>query len=208
MKCKCKQCAEYVNKESGVKTPAGFFCCFDHAIQFANEKSRKNSDRQAAKERRVQQGKDKEERKALRERKIALRTRNDWFDILQEEVNRYVKLRDHGEPCCTCGTTNPYIKYDAGHYRTRGGVPELRFELTNIHKQCSVNCNQYGSGMRAEYQEFIRNKYGQKHLNWLDGPHPSLKEQFPDIESIKAEIKKFRALNKELKSEIEMENVA
>ena len=173
-------------------------CCPSCAISYV----RAENEKKAKKEKQQQIQREKEERRVLRVRKLALRTRNDWFDILQEEVNRHVLLRDRDKGCCTCGTRNQ-IKYDAGHCLSRGARPELRFELTNIHKQCSVNCNQHGSGMRSEYFEFIRQKYGQDHLDWLKGPHPSLKEQFPTIESIQKEISRYRQINKTLKKEIE-----
>ena len=78
-----------------------------------------------------------------------------------------------------------------------GSNMDLRFELTNIHIQCSVNCNQFGRGMPVEYDEFIKNKYGSGHYNWLNTkflchkPHPTLKEQFPTYQDIECEIKKY-----------------
>lgn len=200
-KCENPECRQWFIPEKDFQHGCCPECQYQVALIKLAEKRKKDQQAAAAKKREQLQ-RDKEERKALRERKIALRTRNDWFDILQEEVNRHVLLRDRDKGCCTCGTRNQ-IKYDAGHYLSRGARPELRFELTNIHKQCSVNCNQHGSGMRAEYQEFIREKYGEAHLDWLKGPHPSLKEQFPTIESIKKEISRYRQLNKTLKKEIE-----
>ena len=134
-----------------------------------------------------------------RELKEKAKTRAEWFADLQKEVNAYVRYRDKDEPCCTCGTRND-IKYDAGHYRSRGACKGLRFELTNIHKQCAIQCNMYGSGMRAEYKDFIIRKYGADHLAWLDGPHPSLKEQFPTIDDIRAEIVRYRKLNREARA--------
>lgn len=201
-KCENPECKQWFIPEKDFQHGCCPECQYQVALIKLAEKRKKDQQAAAAKKREQLQ-RDKEERQALRARKIALRTRKDWFNILQDEVNRYVKLRDRDEPCCTCGTRNPLIKYDAGHYRTRGSCPELRFELTNIHKQCSVNCNQHGSGKRVEYQGFLRDKYGQAHLDWLDGPHPSLKEQFPDIEAIKNEIARYRKLNKELEKQIE-----
>jgi hypothetical protein len=121
-------------------------------------------------------------------------TRTEWYDKLQTLVNQYVKYRDRNEPCCTCGTTNPNIKYDAGHFFTRAARPDIRFELTNNHRQCSVKCNQHGSGMRAEYTQFIINKYGADHLEWLETEGTPLKEQFPSWEDIEKEIIRYRKL--------------
>jgi len=140
---------------------------------------------------------DKLFKRETKQRKKEVRKMSEWFEILQKLVNQYVtKVRDADQPCCTCGTTND-IKYDAGHFISRGASSELRFELTNIHKQCSVNCNQYGSGMRAEYNEFIINKYGQEHYEWLIGPHPLLKDQFPHWTDVEKEISRYRKLLRE-----------
>ena len=122
-------------------------------------------------------------------------TRGELYDKLQGFINQWiVHVRDKDEPCCTCGTTKQGIQYDAGHYRSRGACSELRFELTNIHKQCNQKCNVYGSGKRAEYIDFLANKYGQDHLDWLDGKHPLLKEQFPHESDIIAKIKEYRSI--------------
>tara|TARA_R110002096_G_scaffold146714_1_gene305445 strand:- start:293 stop:853 length:561 start_codon:yes stop_codon:yes gene_type:complete len=141
---------------------------------------------------------DKKYNQETKRLKESIKTRTEWYDGLQVLVNRYVRLRDKDKPCCTCGKTSD-VKYDAGHFLSRGAFPELRFELTNIHKQCSVNCNQHGSGMRKEYEDFIAETYGDKHLRWLKGPHELLKDKYPHTDDIKEEIKKFREMIKEIK---------
>jgi hypothetical protein len=170
-----------------IKVPLGVYCTLECASEHSLAKSKAK-----AKARIVSNAKAIRSKQAADKRKV--RTREEWFNILGKLVNQYVNhVRDAGKPCCTCGKTSD-VKYDAGHYRSRGACKELRFELTNIHRQCSVNCNQHGSGMRHEYREFIINKYGKDHLDWLDGPHPSLKEQFPHYTDIEAEAKRYRKL--------------
>lgn len=190
-KRKCKQCKNYVSEF--VTVGAGTFCTIDSAVTFsynAMKKKRAAAINKAKKEYNT-------ETKRLKE---TIKKRSAWYDSLQVLVNRYVLLRDRGKPCCTCGKTND-VKYDAGHMLSRGAHPETRFELTNIHRQCSVNCNQHGSGMRKEYELFIIKTYGKEHLEWLMGPHKLLKNQFPHVDDIKAEIKKFNAMIKEIKNE-------
>ena len=80
---------------------------------------------------------------------------------------------------------------------------DLRFENTNIHKQCSQQCNVFGRGMPVEYDEFIIKKYGIGHYNWLNTkflchkPHPTLKEQFPTWQDIEEEINKYAEILRE-----------
>lgn len=142
----------------------------------------------------------KAERKLHIENKKRVKRRSEWLDNLQTLVNQYVvHVRDKDKPCCTCGNSNPNIKYDAGHCFTRGARSDLRFELTNIHKQCSMNCNVHNSGRQGVHKDFIAEKYGLEHLFKLEDrtQWPDLKEVFPDWESIEREIKRYRALLRE-----------
>ena len=117
-----------------------------------------------------------------------------WYDMLQDLVNQWVvQVRDKHKPCCTCGTDNPNLEYHAGHYRSRGACPELRYELANLHKQCQ-RCNCVKSGARSEYRAFIAYNYGSDRLNWLDGDHPSLKEKFEGQEDVQNMMRHYRKL--------------
>lgn len=182
---KCKRCKIDIAKDKGVLINLKRFCDYTCAAKFGKANIPKGKEI-----------KRKEQKKADKKRKKELMTRAQWYDKLQKLVNQYVKFRDRKKPCCTCGTTSQAIKYDAGHFIPQKGYDPRRFELTNIHKQCSVQCNQHGSGKRAEYREFIRGKYGQEHLEWLEGEvnHKSLKEQFPHWVEIENEISRYRKL--------------
>jgi len=125
-------------------------------------------------------------------------TRKEWFDKLQKVLNQWVvHVRDKDLGCCTCDTNSKRIKYDAGHFFTRGARSDIRFEETNIHKQCSMNCNVHGSGMRNEYEKFIIEKYGQEHLDWLTLRKPDLKQQYPHWTDIETQVKHYRKLLRE-----------
>lgn len=191
---KCKQCAEYKPAESGVKVPAGWFCCHAHTIDFAREKAAKAKARHLANTKATEMEAERAKAASYRKRKLEV-NRAQHLDRLQNLVNQWVlHVRDANEPCCTCGTSNPGIKYDAGHFLSRGASPELRFEVTNIHRQCSVQCNGHKSGAKAEYIEFIIKKYGHAHYDWLCGPHRKLKDQLPDSDVIELEIAKYRKI--------------
>jgi hypothetical protein len=189
----CKGCKRFKPVSNGIVAGLGFFCSNDCRFSFAMNNTKKIVSK-------VKETKQKEQRKSDKAKKKELMTRREWYDKLQALVNQYVKIRDAKEPCCTCGTTNPNIKYDAGHFIPQKGVDPRRFELTNIHKQCSLNCNQHGSGKRAEYREFIREKYGDSHLEWLESDinHKSLKDRFPHWEDIEKEILRYRIKIREL----------
>lgn len=184
-KCRLKSCRRELPKAKDCADPfqKGGFCDINCMAKHGLEKSRESIA--------------KAERKRHSLDKKRVKRRSDWLANLQTLVNQYVvHVRDKGKPCCTCGTTNPNIKYDAGHCFTRGARSDLRFELTNIHIQCSVNCNQMHSGRQGEYKEFIKDSYGEGHLSLLEdrSKWPSLSETFPDWQSIEREIKRYREI--------------
>lgn len=189
-KLKCKHCGEYFPREGMIKQPIGRFCSDHHMFEFISHNKVK-ADEKLKKER------DKEFKRETKRRKDELPARRvELMDNLQTLINQWVvHARDKGKPCCTCGTTNPNIKYDAGHWQTRGARSELRFNLYNINKQCSQECNVYNSGAKKEHEEFIRHKYGGHIADWLlSHSHPSLKDRFPDSLAVREEMKYWRAV--------------
>lgn len=134
--------------------------------------------------------------KKTKAKKEAGLTRAQLYDKLQALCNQWVlRVRDAGKPCRTCGDTRTDTHH-AGHYRSRGACKELRFTPSNISRQCN-ECNGLKSGNRRAYRNFIIKNYGKKHLDWLDGPHPALKDIYPDKDDINEEIKSYRVLIRE-----------
>lgn len=194
-KRKCKSCENKIAACDGFIVGVNFVCSKQCAFGLANKALNKSRDKQKQKAKQAQAEIKKKENKRHSERKKDIKPTKEWQDKLQKLVNQFVvHVRDKDKPCCTCGTTAPDIKYDAGHYRTRKAAPELRYELTNIHIQCSQQCNVFGSGMRSEYRDFITGVYGSDHLEWLDGKHDSLKVKFPHWSDYENEIKRYRKL--------------
>lgn len=197
----CKHCLAKIPAFS--KSEAVFhkkkFCSFECMATWGAEEAERKKQTKKAKEE-AEAARFREAISTPRKAKEYIRGRTEWLNMLQDLVNQYVLyVRDVDEPCCTCGTTSKIIKYDAGHCFTRGARPELRFELTNIHRQCSNDCNVHHSGRQAEHKQFIIEKYGKEHLEKLENRSiwPTLKETFPDNESIKEEILRYRALLRE-----------
>ncbi|MBI6749739.1 recombination protein NinG [Pseudomonas syringae] len=134
------------------------------------------------------------ERKDIKARKEKLKSRSDHMKDTQQAFNEWVRHRDAALPCVSCGRHHEG-KYDAGHYRTVGGNPALRFEPLNCHKQC-VPCNQHKSGNVVEYRLELVRRIGIVSVEWLEGPHEPQKYT---IEELKALTAKYRALTRELK---------
>ena len=144
---------------------------------------------------------DQIERAEIKVRKEKLKSRADHLREAQAAVNEYVRLRDAHLPCISCDSTpndNDLMtgsRWDAGHYRSVGACPELRFEPLNIHRQC-VKCNRNLSGNTVEYRIRLVQRIGADKVAWLEGLHPACKYTVEEIKAIKAE---YRAKTKELK---------
>lgn len=141
------------------------------------------------------------ERREIKVRKEKLKTRADRLREAQAAVNEYVRLRDAHLPCISCDSSpndNDLMtgsRWDAGHYRSVGACPELRFEPLNIHRQC-VKCNRNLSGNAVEYRIRLVQRIGAEKVAWLEGLHAPCKYTVEEIKAIKA---KYRAMTKELK---------
>jgi len=185
-KRRCKNCGERVRNYIVVNNVA--YCSFEAMVQYGI----KNKAKGAKVVKKNQKVKDKQRLKELM-------SRGKWYKRLQILVNQWVvHVRDKDKDCYTCKTSNPNIKYDCGHrhHAGRGGGDRRRFVLENLHKQCSVNCNQHGGGMPVEYDIELNIEYGEGFADKLKcvGDYPTLKEQFPTWQDIEEEIKRYRVL--------------
>ena len=141
------------------------------------------------------------ERREIKVRKEKLKSRADHLREAQAAVNEFIRLRDAHLPCISCDSTpndNDLMtgsRWDAGHYRSVGACPELRFEPLNIHRQC-VKCNRNLSGNAVEYRIRLVLRIGAETVSWLEGPHEPRKYTVEEIKTIKAE---YRAKTRELK---------
>ncbi|MED7670208.1 ninG protein [Pseudomonas moraviensis subsp. stanleyae] len=141
------------------------------------------------------------DRREIQVRKEKLKSRADHLREAQAAVNEYVRLRDAHLPCISCDSMpndNDLMtgsRWDAGHYRSVGACPELRFEPLNIHRQC-VKCNRNLSGNAVEYRIRLVLRIGAETVAWLEGPHEPRKYTVEEIKTIKAD---YRAKTRELK---------
>ncbi len=167
-KRKCGHCKEY--KPSSLPTSyargAQWFCSTECVIN-QGRLNLKNLEK-------------KSNRKAKRELNESDRT---WHvKRTQSKCNERVRLRDAGKPCISCGAEN--YKITAGHYKTAGGNPELRFNTKNIHGQCWYNCNKMKSGNIAEYRPRLVERYGVELVEYLEGPHEPKNYTIDDLKRL------------------------
>src|SRR2546425_440517 len=74
-------------------------CCIDHEVILGLEA--------VEKKKRLEE---KRERQDIRRRKTALKTYSEYRSEAQDVFNRYVRIRDYGKPCASCGSM-PAQKY-------------------------------------------------------------------------------------------------
>ena len=135
-------------------------------------------------------------RRDIQVRKEKLKSRADHLREAQAAFNEWIRLRDADRPCVSCGRHHEG-QYHAGHYRSVGANPELRFEPLNVWKQCAP-CNTHLSGNLVNYRLSLMQLIGPEKVDWLEGPHPACKHTVEEIKTIKAE---YRAKARELKKE-------
>jgi len=122
--------------------------------------------------------------KARKQRQEALKTRSQWLQEAQQAFNAWIRARDSGLGCISCGTQSG--KANAGHYRSTQACPELRLCDENVHLQCE-RCNTYLSGNLIEYRKALIHRIGAERVEWLEGPHEPKKYTIDDLKAIRTE---------------------
>jgi len=182
--CKNKECKKKFIPERQMQTTCSMECAIKYAQQLRDK-------REATKK--------AEARKALREYK-----KNDkpiLLQLAQKLVNQYIRLRDKGLPCISCGHNfNNGRQEHAGHYIARSKSSLLRFDERNINTQCNI-CNDHLSGNVAEYRVGLIKKIGLKEVEFLENNKTALKTW--TAEELQTVISTYRKKIKEIRIEIE-----
>lgn len=171
---KCAVCGEEFIPNKTTQRVCGMTC----AISFGKSNIQKQNAKAWQKEKKI--------------RKEKLKTQSDWQQDLQKVFNEFIRISQKGSKCISCDKKNPT---DAGHYRSIGAHPELRFEEKNVNLQCR-KCNGYWGGNLIEYRKGLIKKYGVEVVEWLEGPHEPVKLSIPEI---KEKLEYYRNKIKEMK---------
>ena len=133
------------------------------------------------------------ERKETRDARRRIKTKAQWRTEAQQAFNAYIRERDKNEPCISCGRSTE-AKRNAGHYRSVGAAPELRYDERNCHGQCE-HCNNYLSGNIAGYRPRLIEKIGLEAVEDLEREQPQKKYTVEELIEIKLTYKaKLREL--------------
>lgn len=170
---KCKVCKAEFTRMRPLQVVCFSVSC---AIAYSETKKRKMIEEAA-----------KRWNKEIRAHREALKPRQQWLREAQAVFNAFIRMRDADLPCISCGRYHQG-SYDAGHYRSVGAVPALRFHEDNCHRQC-VPCNQHKAGNVVEYRLGLIKRIGAARVEFLEGPHDPTKYTIDDAKRIKAEYK-------------------
>lgn len=132
----------------------------------AKEVAKQVREKQCRKEEKAQRAVDKAKKESLKPL--------SFFEKKAERAcNEYIRLRDEGNGCISCGTmTSP--SFQAGHYKSVGSNPTIRYNEDNIWLQCS-KCNVFWGGNVIEYRKNLIEKIGLERVEALEGWHPPIK---------------------------------
>lgn len=138
----------------------------------------------------------KAEKAQLKARKEAIKSHAEWKADAQKAVNEYVRYRDHGLACISCGRHHEGA-WHAGHFRSRGAAPQLALDPRNIHRQCAP-CNLYLHGNQIAYRAGLVERYGEDYVLAIESENEPLKLTIDELRQIKVIYKgKARELKKE-----------
>lgn len=143
---KCKVCACAFTKTR----PLQKVCTPACAMKLAREVAAKKEAKAQA-----------EDRKATREKLDAMRTKPQLVKLAQQAFNGFIRARDAGKPCICCGKPlgGEPNSFDAGHYRSVGSAPHMRFVEDNVHGQ-NKHCNNYLAGNHVAYRQGLIARIG------------------------------------------------
>ena len=121
-------------------------------------------------------------------RKDKIKSKTQWLAEAQAAFNAYIRARDHGQGCISCGTNKQGIQYHAGHYRTRKAAPQLRFDEAQVWLQCAT-CNNHLSGNLISYRRELLNRIGQAEVDRIECDNSEARFTIEDAKRIKAQYK-------------------
>ncbi|WP_438279689.1 recombination protein NinG [Pseudomonas alabamensis] len=131
----------------------------------------------------------KQARQDLQERREKLKTKGEHLREAQTAFNAYIRERDRlaGYACISSGRPLDWNgnAVDAGHFRSVGTAPHLRFDENNCHAQ-SKHDNRYLSGNVAEYRLGLIQRIGLAAVEALEADQAPRRYTIEDLQAIKA----------------------
>ena len=141
----------------------------------------------------------KADRKETKLKLDALQTKPQLVKKAQTAFNAFIRARDKGKACISCDTQlgGEPNTFDAGHYRSVGSAPHMRFVEDNVHGQCK-HCNNWLGGNHVEYRKRLLERIGEHRLEQIENDNVLRKYTKEALEEIAKQYREeARRLEKE-----------
>jgi hypothetical protein len=172
---KCRNCLEKFEPKNSLQVVCGVKCSIEY--------NKTKKEKQSVKFKEFEQ--EHKEEKSLKASLINTKM----------QVHEYVRLRDRGKSCISCGVAwTPY--FQCGHHYKSETFTTLRFNLDNLHGQCQ-RCNLFLEGAFDNYALNLPFRIGIKRYNDLQSL-ASIDKQFSkvwnleNLKEIRENVKKLR----------------
>ena len=147
---RCKGCREVFTADRPLQVVCSYLCAMDISKKMAAKAV-------------------KADKKETKIKLDALQTKPQLTKKAQTAFNAFIRARDAGKACISCdkpldGGPN---SFDAGHYRSVGSAPHMRFVEDNVHGQCK-HCNNWLSGNHVQYRLRLLERIGERQLDLLE----------------------------------------
>ena len=147
---KCKGCRETFTADRPMQVVCSYLCAIDISKKMTAKAV-------------------KTDKKETKLKLDALQTKPQLVKKAQTAFNAYIRARDVGKACISCdkplgATPN---SFDAGHYRSVGSAPHMRFVEDNVHGQCK-HCNNWLAGNHVQYRLRLLERIGDRQLSLLE----------------------------------------
>lgn len=185
---KCRVCKRTFTPHRSMAVVCSVPCSLEYARKIAARKEAKAK---------------REERVATRAARIKLKTRREWIAEAQVLVNKVARLRDiqAGHGCISCGIKlHPRFggAFDAGHFRSIGSAPHLRFFLPNLRLQCK-KCNRDRGGMHSDFRVALIERIGIDRVEQIEAMQGTAKWSIEYLQRLKKVMnKKARRLERRI----------
>jgi len=160
---KCPVCDNAFIPQRTMQRTCGWQC----ALKFVDMTSKKEWDKETIK----------------RKRELLDNDPAHWKYKAQTAFNAYIRARDRGLPCVSCGVPDGQGKRNAGHFKPASINTALRFDEANCHGQCE-RCNTSLSGNLANYRPELVRRIGLPEVERLENDKSIKKWTIDDLKSI------------------------
>lgn len=118
-----------------------------------------------------------------KKKKEELLTIQDHLKLAQGVFNKFIRERDKGLPCISCGKEIKGVTH-ASHYFSSGGHSNVRFDEDNVFCSC-YSCNVAHSGNLLKYRIALIPKIGLERLEALETRSKQIKRwTIPELKQL------------------------